>query len=324
MTPLGKSILSVLTFFDVQDMPLTLMEIRAYLIANNPPLSPLNLKGDKRGVKEVKEGDEEELPLSQIKEVLETELANQVETDGVFYFLTGRSELCNKRKTRYQISLTRMRKTKKFAGLLRFIPFVRAVAVSGSQAVLNSKESSDIDLFIIAAKGRIWLARLLVTAFLQALGQRRHGRRAKNRFCLNHYIEEGALISRDKNLYTAILYSNFIPVFGVARFLRFYEANGWIRQYVRDPVWESSNNFFGFEPPAAQKAAEIILEAGLIAPVLNFFSGLYQQRRIKQRDHVYVSARELAFHPDSKGQRILARYAARRAKFTGKINLTRG
>ena len=122
MTPLGKSILSVLTFFDVQDMPLTLMEIRAYLIANNPPLSPLNLKGDKRGVKEVKEGDEEELPLSQIKEVLETELANQVETDGVFYFLTGRSELCNKRKTRYQISLTRMRKTKKFAGFLRFIP----------------------------------------------------------------------------------------------------------------------------------------------------------------------------------------------------------
>ena len=280
---LQSSILKTLAFFDVQDLPLSLMEIRAYL-------------GSSEG------------SLSDIEQSLKKELAHVTETDGVFFCLKGRKNLFMKRRDRYRLSLRRMRKTKQVLYLMRFIPFVRAVAVSGSQAILNSREQSDIDLFIITAKNRIWLARMLVTLYLQLLGQRRHGQHTQNRFCLNHYIDESVHITRDRNIYTAMLYSSFLPVFGNKFFARFYKKNQWIEDFLQNPIFEQSNNFFGFPVSRWQRFFEIIWEATLLAPIVNQVSGWYQKGRIKSQDYVYVSDTELSFHPNSRGQQVLAKF----------------
>lgn len=286
MSELCNSILKTLTFFNVQGLPLTLMEIKAYL-----------LRGDFR-----------EVTLGQIKAALEGELLSRIKTDGVFYFLSESPHLPAQRRKRYRISLTRFRKARRILYPLRFFPFVRGVAISGSQAILNSREESDIDLFIIAAKNRIWLARMLVTLYLQLFGQRRYDQHTQNRFCLNHYIDENVDITRDRNVYTAMLYSSFLPVFGNRFFTRFYKRNQWVKDFLQDPVFEQSNHFFGFKKSRWQRFFEIIWEITLLAPILNWVSGWYQKGRIKPQDYVYVSDTELSFHPDSKGQQILARF----------------
>jgi hypothetical protein len=292
MSVLAQSVLETLVFFDAQKRPLSLLEILLYL-------------GKSR----------EQTSLNRISRLLETELEGDVETDGVFYCLKGKKHLLRERHERYRTSLRRMRKSKKYIYFLRFLPFVRGVAVSGSQALLGSRASSDIDLFIITARNRIWLARTFVTLFFQLTGSRRHGNKTRDRFCLNHYIDEEVRIEKDKNLYTAALYASFLPAFGLEHFQEFYKKNQWTKDYLNRPIGSPANNFFGYARARGQRAFELVLDLTMLAPLFNRLSRLYQKSRIAKQDFVYVSDKELSFHPNSRGQNILAEFGQNKLKF---------
>lgn len=284
-------IFKTLAFFDAQDLPLTLMEIKAYL----------------RPAK-----------LSEIEKILETELQDQISSTHGFYFLKGREELTKSRISRYRASLLRFRKCRKFLSPLRFFPYVRAVAVSGSQALLNVQASSDIDLFITTKKNRIWLTRLVVSLYFQILGQRRHGDKTANRFCLNHYLGEGLTITQDRNLYTAVEYASLIPIVGHEVLEKFWRENGWIGEYMKGGGYGGLNAFTTlpknitetFKFPL-QKLFEFLFGIVFIAPLFNFLSGLYQKRRIRMEEHILISDSELSFHPGSRGQKVLQRFEKR-------------
>lgn len=287
MTPLARAILKTLIFFDAQDMPLTISEIQNYLVAES------NLP--------------EDLTLTRLADTIVSELSGVASLADGFYFITGRENLLTLRQERYKISLMRFRRTRRWLRGLRFLPYLRAVAVSGSQALLNSQNDSDIDLFLITKPNRIWLTRLLVSLYFQILGQRRYGQQIRNRFCLNHYLCEGATISQDQNLYTAVEYANLLPVLGVAALGRFWAQNGWIRNFLHQPFLESANPFVALRFSPVQKALEYLLDF-TIGPLLNWLSGIYQKRRIKLQEYIMVTDQELSFHPGSRGQRILASY----------------
>lgn len=303
MTNIAKKILTTLTFFDAQDLPLSLVEISANL---SPSAFPPPFRGE--GVPSRSRGaGEGAVALSDLTTTLQTELKDRVKTDGVFYCLASRPELLRQRHQRYRLTLTRMRRAKKYLSFLRHTPYVRAVAISGSQALLNSHPGSDIDLFIITGRGRIWAARLLVSLYFQIFGVRRHGQEVKNRFCLNHYLDESAAITEDKNFYTAVEYRSLLPVFG--NFQKFYRQNLWIREFLPAARPESSVPFFRFQSRWLKPLLEAVLELTLLGPLLNLISGWYQRLRIRQQDYIFVSGHELSFHPGSRGQRILARFA---------------
>lgn len=290
MTPLAQSIYRTLAFFDAQDMALTLMEMKIYLV----------------------KAEASEAGLSEIRETFGSELPGLVNYRDGFYFLAGRQELVNLRKERYKISLLRMRKAKKYLYFLRFMPYLRAVAISGSAALGNSSEDSDIDLFVITKKNRVWLARLLLAVYFQIFGQRRHGNFVKGRFCLNHYLAEGKTIAEDRNLYTAVEYGSLIPIVGHACLEKFWQENEWIGQYLSDfhnlitPL--APLTLRGGKGELLPKLIEFILELTLLAPVLNYLAGIYQKRRIQMQEHILVSDGELSFHPGSRGQRVLEKF----------------
>jgi predicted nucleotidyltransferase len=117
---------------------------------------------------------------------------------------------------------------KKVSDLLIRFPYVRGIAISGSLSKNFADEDSDIDLFIITAKNKLWIARTLMHCFkkLTFLVNRQHY------FCMNYYIDEQGLEIREKNIYTAIEIATLIPLHGDTVFEQFYIANSWSRSYL--------------------------------------------------------------------------------------------
>lgn len=289
MTTLAKSIYHTVVFFAAQGVPLTLMEIYSYLISTDRPR------------------DAAADSLSKIKQTLDEELSGLIVEEGGWYVLPGKHELPDMRLKNYRISLIRYQKARIAMKGLRYIPFLRAVAISGSQALLTSGETSDIDLFVITKHNRIWLARVLISLYFQILGQRRHGLRIAGRFCLNHYLCEDTVISADRNLYTAAEYASLVPILGYEVLLRFWQQNDWVKTYFPRFEPELPSPFLVRKFSRFQKYIEWVLERTVSGP-LNRILGRYQKQRVRMQDYILVSDQELSFHPGSRGQRVLRNY----------------
>jgi predicted nucleotidyltransferase len=121
------------------------------------------------------------------------------------------------------------------AWLIRF-PYVRGIAISGSLSKNFADENSDIDLFIITAKNRLWIARTLMHAFkkLTFLVNR------QDYFCMNYYIDEQQLGIIEKNIYTAIEIVTLMPLQGDSVFERFYMNNVWTQHYFPNKIMRLS------------------------------------------------------------------------------------
>jgi len=117
---------------------------------------------------------------------------------------------------------------KKVGNLLVRFPFVKGIAISGSLSKNFADEDSDIDIFIITARNRLWIARTLMHCFkkLTFLVKREHY------FCMNYYIDEEELQIREKNIFTAIEIATLMPLHGDTTFEQFYMANNWTRNYL--------------------------------------------------------------------------------------------
>jgi predicted nucleotidyltransferase len=111
--------------------------------------------------------------------------------------------------------------------LIKF-PYVRGIAISGSLSKNFADEQSDIDLFIITEKNRLWIARTIMHCFkkLTFLVNKEH------LFCMNYIIDIGQLEIVEKNIYTAIEVGTLIPLQGDITFEKFYSANTWIREFI--------------------------------------------------------------------------------------------
>lgn len=87
----------------------------------------------------------------------------------------------------------RLSKTRFVGRLLARLPFVRCVILNGSLASRNHKKSSDIDILIIAKKGRIFSARFFVNFLASILRIKRSKDESKShagKFCFNYFLTE--------------------------------------------------------------------------------------------------------------------------------------
>ncbi len=289
MDQTDESILRTLCLFAAQDRAATLLDVRRYFIRTDSG---------------------QRLPeIIDLYNRLESGLGGAVVGSGGLYALRVAEASITQRTGRYAKALGLMRRAKRFASGLRHLPFVRAAAISGSSAQLNARENSDIDLFIIVEPGRMFLARLFVSGYFQILGLRRHGARVAGRFCLNHYVAGAAYLPGDHTIYTALLYSSLLPVFGARQVAEFWRANqDWINDLFVQPDLPQSEAFphTWASGSLLQRLLELLLLP--LASFIEFFAKKIQTDRIRQSEYVIISQSELAFHPDSKGQRILAKY----------------
>jgi len=168
--------------------------------------------------------------LGDVVEALDREeLKNHIEEYRGFYFSPGRKDLVARRIQNDKNSIGKYKIAERVAWWLRFVPFVRMVAVTGTVAMKNCEKESDIDFFVVLKKRRIFTGRLAATLMVHLLGRRRYGNRIKNRICLNHFRTTGSLEIERKDFFAVNEYSFLYPLFGFDVYGEFAGANiSWI------------------------------------------------------------------------------------------------
>lgn len=221
-TQLYKNIIATITYFDVNDYPLTSFEIWKHLIKINSNTNKLENE------------EQDNYSFREILKVLKTEeFKKYVAEKNGFYFLQGRDKIIEKRRQNEVISVYKIKKLQKKVHLLRFTPFVQMICLTGKLSQKNGSNKSDLDVLIVLKSGHIWTGRFLVTFLTQILGWRRHGKKQKNRICLNYYVTEKSLKVPTQDLFSAQEYSFILPLFDNNNYFnKFQRANReWIQSY---------------------------------------------------------------------------------------------
>ncbi len=301
---LKARILSTIRFFDLQEIPLTLLEIHRFLISEMEVLK--FSQDDKWEWQSTPDGldHRQTVSLAELLACLRDECKNEVVYVLGFYCFMGREDLCIRRWKNYAFAVFRERRISKFIPALKHFPFVRSVALGGSQALGQPKKFSDIDLFIVVKPGFLWLVRTMVSLYFQILGLRRHGKNVANRFCLNHYVAEQKVVDRERNLYKAMEYVRLRPLIYPQGLVEFLQVNAeWIKVFL--PNWQSD---WGMDKPSlAQRFLERCLK-NILGRGLNNFLGFWQKLKIKQDEFTFVLPDELSFHPHSQHRELLNRF----------------
>jgi predicted nucleotidyltransferase len=179
-------------------------------------------------------------------------LKQSVSQKNGFYFLKSNplKEPVKTRIERQKIADKKWKKTRKIVRWFQLVPYCRMAAISGSLALGNTREESDLDLLIMSKQGRVWTLRVLLSALTQAMGQRRHGSVINDKICLNQYLTDQFMEIAPKNLSNAQSLARLVPLFGLSEFRRFSEENDW------------ANRFLFFSPEATGNNFRVVKESG--------------------------------------------------------------
>lgn len=206
---LKESAYATLAYFDLFDYPLTIQEIGRFLLWGNASRDELwGFLNNDPGI----------------------------QRHGNHYFLKGRREIVDLRREREKIADQYWKKARSFLPVLQIVPFVKMVAVCNTLAFNNPTKESDIDLFIVAKKGRLFLARTFATILFGLMGVRRHGKKIAGRFCLSFYVTEDALNLESikqgqEDIYLPYWLLTLKPVYGHAVYDDLIRQNEWIKKY---------------------------------------------------------------------------------------------
>ncbi len=110
------------------------------------------------------------------------------------------------RRRREKISQGKEQKARQVTAMLKKIPTLLGVFLTGSVAVGNAKKDADVDLMIITAPGTLWFTRLIVILLLKQKGIYRNSGingNYRDKICPNIFLDSNNLEIKEKNLYTA-------------------------------------------------------------------------------------------------------------------------
>jgi len=134
-------------------------------------------------------------------------------------------------------------KARKYIKILQIVPFVRMVSVCNNLAFGLADDESDIDLFIVAKKGKLFIVRTFVTFVFNFLGVRRHGNKIHNRFCLSFFVDDMALdlskVAIYNDIYLAYWIKSQVPFINDGVSLQLLSENEWAKKY-----FDNENDFF--------------------------------------------------------------------------------
>lgn len=199
---LVQRLIKTLAFFDIYDQPLTVRELQRLCWDGTHGITQ----------------DEIVLALESSPHIAQTE---------AFYHLVGREDTVRIRQDRVKEKEQKICIAKRGVWWIRWVPFVRLVAVCNTVAFGTADRDSDIDLFIVVKEGGLWLTRLFITVILSLTRYRRHGKCVENRLCLSFYVAES-----DMNLQSIALLEDPYLVYWVAHLIPMYDAGGVYTRFV--------------------------------------------------------------------------------------------
>lgn len=283
-----KAILQTLIYADIFDYPLKAWEIHKWLLKKKCNLTDV------------------EQALSRLLN------KKKISQKKGFYVLRNRTKLIDLRIDKKSASEEYLRSAKFISRLFKVIPWIRLVGISGDLSMENATKESDIDLFIITQKKRLWLSRLSVLVILSLLEKRRRksdsAKRAAGKFCLNLLVEENQLEQSRKDLYTAHEVLQMKPLWERNKvYTAFLQKNEWAFDYI--PNWltgmlaDSKNNY------PFNQGSRII---GWVESFVRFMQLRYMGYKPTAER---ISSVAVYFHPDDMQPKVLVEFEKRSKKY---------
>jgi hypothetical protein len=287
--PPDEAILRTLIYADIFDYPLTPHEIYYYLIAT---------------------------PAT--REAVQTALAvspwleGRIRRENGYVMLRGRETIGPLREARRQSSAALWPAARRWAAVVGCLPFVRMVAVTGALAVDNAPDGDDIDLMIVSAADRVWLARALAVVVV------RLARRTGVGLCPNYVLAETALEQQRQDLFTAHDLVQMVPLVGQGVAEAMLRANPWTREHLPHAC-RPGRDEADLAPRGAWRAAQRLAEwllGGRLGAALEAWERRRKLARFAGLARQAGSAAELGTdrvkgHFDDHGGPILQRFEAR-------------
>jgi hypothetical protein len=312
MLYLSQNILATVCYYDCLDFPLTAFEVWNNLLSSHQS-SDIGDQG--------KNGQNKIILVEIIQELEKLKRARKLEEFQGFYFLPGRKNLVVQRIERNKISASKIKKLRRYVRILRLVPFVRMIALTGRLTMKNAQRKSDWDLLVVLEQGRIWTGRFLVTLAVQAMGVRRQGDKIKDRICLNHFLATDGLEIKLQDLFSAHEYTWMRPVFDAGIFQNFQIKNSWIRKYRPQYGLMEVLPADTLGEGKVMKFIKKNLEKLLGWYFLENWMRRWQKRKIENNpktawkdSHIDVSDEALVFLPDPQGPKIFECFQARLEK----------
>lgn len=224
MTGCERAILSTILYYDLYEYPLTAEEIYRYLLWS--------------------EAGSHTPVFHNIVHALDTSsvLARYTVVYEGYRVVRGREKLVRVRQERYQIAERKYRRAGRVASLLAAVPFIRMIAIANTLSLSNARDESDIDLFIIAQHGHLWLVRGICIMLLEFLRLRPTDVSQRDTICLSFFASTAQLnLSRLQlapsqdgvDIYLATWIAHCVPLYQhKAIYEDFYRANAWIETWV--------------------------------------------------------------------------------------------
>jgi len=220
-----------------------------------------------------------------------------------FYFLKSDKGLISSKILRKRNSLKKFQIARDVTKLLKRVPLIKMVAVTGSLSMFNAKDSSDIDLIVITRKGRLWTTRLLSILLLVLYGfnLRRWGdKKEKNKICINMWIDETNLTwpKNDRNFYTSHEIAQIIPLYNKQKIYQmFLNKNNWLKEFWPNSVKiESIKKYRKYiKPNIVEKAVERV--------AYNFQKFYMKNKRTRE----VINSKKAIFHPIDRAKDINTR-----------------
>lgn len=311
---LKKAIVKTIAFFDLFNFPLADFEVWKWLWADFTS-GPISFKGV--------EPPGHNASLQEVKSILENgELSNILETKNGFYFLRGRSETVKTRMVRYNYAGRKFARAVRVAKLLRFIPWIKMIAVGNIIGANNMQDEGDIDLFIVVAKKRIWITRFFAAAFMAVLNLRPQAGDMRDKICLSFFVSEEAMDlerlmldnsplppfdkggKEESDIYFIYWLAGLVPIYKAGNvYGKFVEANSWIKNYLSGwrPVEPARWRCVSGMPKIYRLAAGI---CGFLEPIFKKVQLKALPRAIKEMANkdtrVVVDDKILKFHTNDR------------------------
>ena len=291
---LEKAIVRTLVYADLFDYPLAKEEIWRRLIeCNNVTIRQLADKCN--------------------DEINKTKI---IKKKNKYYFLRGRNIIIGLRKDREHYCEEKIEIARRVTKLLKLIPSVKFIGLTGAVAVGNADEDDDIDLLIVTSGNLLWTTRFLVTLSVDLMRLRRRpgDKKVKNKICLNMFIDENHLaIGKDeRDLFTAYEIVQMKPLFERDNlYQKFIQDNLWVRKYLPNAKNFTIRQFYNYSISR--------LKTSFIENLLKSFQLSYMRKR---RTTEKIKTGVIRFHPRDIRKEIMKQFAVRTKSPLDKVFFT--
>ncbi|KAA3611228.1 MAG: hypothetical protein D8M58_14750 [Calditrichaeota bacterium] len=164
-----------------------------------------------------------------------------------------------------KLSRDLFKSNKRYLKLFAQIPWVRYMALTGSNAFESCSKNDDIDLFVICAPKRLWIIYLTMTILGKVFNKR-------PLFCVNYLIDEDNLKLPQQDYYSAVQFYKMKPLFNAGFKQKLLIQNKWIAENLPNASSAfSTEEFYRLRKDFTGKATNSRVWSWLNKKILDFY-----------------------------------------------------